>query len=123
MEKKALIVDDSAFMRKIIKNNLILKGYTQILEASSPKEAIKLYKKQNPQLVTMDVIMETSGIDCVKDIKEIDNNANIILVSAMGQEPYIMEGINNGAKDFIVKPFKTEKILEAVTKVEEKMSV
>ena len=123
MEKKALIVDDSAFMRKIIKNNLILKGYTQILEASSPKEAIKLYKKQNPQLVTMDVIMETSGIDCVRDIREIDSNANIILVSAMGQEPYIMEGINNGAKDFVVKPFKTEKILEAVTKVEEKMSV
>ena len=123
MEKKALIVDDSAFMRKIIKGNLKLKGYTQILEASSPKEAIKIYKKQNPQLVTMDVVMETSGIDCVKDIRKIDGNANIIIVSAMGQEPYVMEGINNGAKDFVVKPFNTEKILEAVTKVEEKMNV
>ncbi len=119
MEKKILIVDDSAFMRSMIKNILVKNGYTEILEASSPKEAIAIYKEQNPQIVTMDVIMETSGIDCVKDIKEIDANANIIMVSAMGQEPFIMEGIKNGACDFIVKPFEKKKIIEAVSKIEE----
>ncbi len=114
MNKKVLVVDDSMFMRSLIKNILYANGYTQVLEASSPKEAIKIYKEQRPKVVTMDITMETSGVDCVKDLKKIDNKAKIIMVSALAEEPYIRESFENGACDFIAKPFTVNRVLKAV---------
>jgi len=113
---KVLIVDDSMFMRTIIKEMLKNKNYT-FLEASSPSEAIEIYKREHPQIVTMDVVMKTSGVECVKQLKNIDSNANIVMISSMNQKPIVYESIQSGAKDFIVKPFSKDKVLEVFNKL------
>lgn len=118
MGKKVLIVDDAAFMRMMIKNIITKSGYEVVGEAENAAVAVELYKELKPDLVTMDITMpEMDGIAGVKAIKAIDPNASIIMVSAMGQQAMVMEAIQAGAKDFIVKPFQQERILQAMERV------
>jgi len=116
--KSILIVDDAAFMRMMIKNILSKNGYEIVGEAENGQVAVELYKKLKPDLVTMDITMpEMNGIDGVKAIRGFDPNANIIMCSAMGQQAMVMEAIQAGAKDFIVKPFQQDRILQAIGRV------
>ena len=115
---KILIVDDAAFMRMMIKDILTKNGYEVVAEAANGVEAVELYKSHQPDLVTMDITMpDMDGIEAVKQIKAIDPNAKIIMCSAMGQQSMVMDAIRAGAKDFIVKPFQAERVLEAINKV------
>ncbi|MEW6572637.1 MAG: response regulator [Bacillota bacterium] len=118
MLRRVLIVDDAAFMRMMIKNIITKNGYEVVGEAENGVVAVELYKQLRPDLVTMDITMpEMDGIAGVKAIRAIDPSANIIMVSAMGQQAMVMEAIQAGAKDFIVKPFQQERILQAMERV------
>lgn len=118
MGKRVLIVDDAAFMRMMIKNIITKNGYEVVGEAENGQIALELYKQHKPDLVTMDITMpEMNGIEGVKAIRSIDPSANIIMCSAMGQQAMVMEAIQAGAKDFIVKPFHQERILQAMERV------
>ncbi|AQS59799.1 response regulator [Desulforamulus ferrireducens] len=118
MSKRILIVDDAAFMRMMIKNILTKNGYEVVGEAENGAVAVQLYKELKPDLVTMDITMpEMDGIQGVKAIRGVDPNANIIMCSAMGQQSMVMEAIQAGAKDFIVKPFQQDRILQAIERV------
>jgi len=116
--KRILIVDDAAFMRMMIKNIVTRNGYEVVDEACNAQEAVELYKLHWPDLVTMDITMpDMSGIEGVKAICNIDPNANIIMCSAMSQQHLVMEAIQAGAKNFIVKPFKQEQLIQAIEEV------
>lgn len=118
MGKRILIVDDAAFMRMMIKNIVTKNGYEVIGEAENGQVAVELYKQHKPDLVTMDITMpEMNGIEGVKAIRSIDPGANVIMCSAMGQQAMVMEAIQAGAKDFIVKPFQQDRILQAIERV------
>lgn len=118
MGKNVLIVDDAAFMRMMIKDILTKNGYTIAAEAENGKIAIDKYNEVKPDLVLMDITMpEMDGIQALKGIKAIDPAASVIMCSAMGQQAMVIEAIQSGAKDFIVKPFQAERVLEAVKKV------
>ncbi len=113
-----LIVDDAAFMRMMIKDILSKNGYSVVGEAENGIKAIEKYKETNPDLVIMDITMpEMDGIQAVKQIKAINSAAKIIMCSAMGQQAMVIESIQAGARDFIVKPFQAERVVEAVKKV------
>ncbi|SHJ02928.1 response regulator [Thermoclostridium caenicola] len=113
-----LIVDDAAFMRMMIKDILTKNGYTVIGEAENGLKAVEKYKELNPDLVIMDITMpEMDGIQAVKQIKSLNSAAKIIMCSAMGQQAMVIESIQAGARDFIVKPFRAERVIEAVKKV------
>lgn len=115
---KILIVDDAAFMRMLLKDVLLKYGHEVIGEAGNGIEGYKKYMELKPDLVTLDITMpEVSGIDCLKKIKEADANANVIMCSAMGQQAMVLEAIQAGAKDFIVKPFQADRVAEAIHKV------
>lgn len=117
MSKRVLIVDDAVFMRMMIKDILGKNGFEVVGEAANGALAIEEYKKVEPDIVTMDITMpEMDGIIAVKEIRKIDPNANIIMCSAMGQQAMVMEAIQAGAKDFIVKPFQSERVIEALNK-------
>ena len=118
MDNKILIVDDAAFMRMMIKNGLSQNGYTNLLEASDGQIALDLYKKEQPSLVLMDITMPNlNGIEALKLIKAFDPAAKIVMCSAMGQESMVLEAIESGASDFIVKPFKIDRVLQTVKKL------
>ncbi|NLO39562.1 MAG: response regulator [Ruminiclostridium sp.] len=113
-----LIVDDAAFMRMMIKDILSKNGYTVIGEAENGNKAIEKFKELAPDLVIMDITMpELDGIQAVKQIKGLSPEAKIIMCSAMGQQAMVIESIQAGARDFIVKPFQAERVIEAVKKV------
>ena len=115
---KIMICDDAAFMRMMIKDILTKNGYEIAAEAENGADAVEKYPDAKPDLVLMDITMpDMDGIQALKKIKEIDPNANIIMCSAMGQQAMVIEAIQSGAKDFIVKPFQAERVLEAVKKV------
>ncbi|NLJ72457.1 MAG: response regulator [Syntrophomonadaceae bacterium] len=117
MGKKILIVDDAAFMRMMIKDILSKNGYEIVGEAENGQVAVEKYKDLKPDLVTMDITMpEMDGIAAVKEIKAFDPAATVIMCSAMGQQSMVIDAIQAGAKDFIVKPFQPERVLEAVGK-------
>ena len=118
MAKNILIVDDAAFMRMMIKDILTKNGYNVVGEAENGLKAGEKYNELKPDLVLMDITMpELDGIGALKKIKEADPNARIIMCSAMGQQAMVIESIQAGAKDFIVKPFQGDRVLEAVKKV------
>lgn len=115
--KTVLIVDDAAFMRKMLSDILTKSGYCIIGEASDGNEAYSKYKELQPDIVTMDITMPTcDGITAVKNIIADFPNANIIMCSAMGQQGMVIEAIQSGAKDFIVKPFNVTRVLDALSK-------
>ena len=118
MAKGILVVDDAAFMRMMIKDILVKNGYEVLGEAENGLKAVEKYKELNPDLVIMDITMpEMDGIEAVKEIKKINPSAAVIMCSAMGQQSMVIEAIQSGAKDFIVKPFQADRIIEAVRKV------
>ena len=115
---RVLIVDDAAFMRMMIKDILEKNGYDVVAEANNGIKAVEMYKKERPDIVTMDITMpDMDGIEAVKAIKEFDPSAKIIMCSAMGQQSMVMDAIRAGAKDFVVKPFQPDKVLEALSKL------
>ena len=118
MAKNILICDDAAFMRMMIKDILTKNGYNIAGEAENGQKAVEKYAELKPDLVLMDITMpEMDGIQALKEIKKIDGGAKVIMCSAMGQQAMVIESIQAGAKDFIVKPFQAERVLEAVKKV------
>ena len=118
MGKNILICDDAAFMIMMIKDVLSKNGYTVAGEAENGKIAVDKYNETKPDLVLMDITMpEMDGIQALKKIKETDPGATVIMCSAMGQQAMVIESIQSGAKDFIVKPFQADRVLEAVKKV------
>lgn len=118
MAKSILICDDAAFMRMMIKDVLSKNGYVIAGEAENGVKAIEKYNETRPDLVMMDITMpEMDGIQALKKIKAQDPSANVIMCSAMGQQAMVIESIQAGAKDFIVKPFQGDRVLEAVKKV------
>ncbi|WML43712.1 response regulator [Neobacillus sp. PS3-40] len=118
MAHKILIVDDAAFMRMMIKDILSKNGYQVVGEAADGAQAIEKYKECAPDLVTMDITMpEMDGITALKEIKKVNPNVKVIMCSAMGQQAMVIDAIQAGARDFIVKPFQADRVLEAISKV------
>ena len=118
MAVRVLVVDDAAFMRMMVKDILTKNGYEVVGEAENGMKALEKYQELKPDLVTMDITMpEMDGISAVKEIKKVDPNAKIVMCSAMGQQAMVIEAIQSGAKDFIVKPFQADRVIEAVKKV------
>jgi two-component system chemotaxis response regulator CheY len=116
--KRILITDDTAFMRMTLRNVLEKNGYEVVAEAEDGLQAVEMYSDIRPDLVTMDITMpRMDGIEAIKRIMAIDPDARIIVVSAMGQKALVIEALNSGAKDFIVKPFQPDRIVEALQKV------
>lgn len=114
---RVLVVDDAAFMRLMLKDILQKGGYEIVGEAANGLEAIEQYNKLLPDLVTMDITMPVmEGIDAVKQIKQDHPEARIVMCSAMGQQQMVLMAIQAGAKDFIVKPFQGERVLNALKK-------
>jgi two-component system chemotaxis response regulator CheY len=118
MTNGILIVDDASFMRMMIKDILTKNGFIVLGEAENGLKAVEKYKELIPELVIMDITMpEMDGIQAVKEIKKINSDAKIVMCSAMGQQAMVIEAIQAGAKDFIVKPFQADRVVEAVKKV------
>ena len=118
MGKKILICDDSKFMRMMIKNILIQNSLEVVGEAENGIEAVSQYKELKPDLVTMDIVMPgASGLDAVKEIIDFDPNAKIIMCSALGQQGLLVEAIEAGAMEFVIKPFKPARVMEAINKI------
>jgi len=114
---RVLLVDDASFMRMMLKNILVGSGYEVAGEAENGAKAIELYRTIKPDLVIMDIIMpEMGGIDAVREIVKGDPQAKILMCSSMGQQSLVVEAIQAGAKDFIIKPFQPSNVLEAVKK-------
>lgn len=119
MGKRILVVDDAMFMRMILKNILIKNGYEVCGEAANGIEAIDKYIELRPDLVLLDITMpEMNGIEALKKIKMIEPKAKIIMCSAMGQQSMVIDAIQNGAIDFIVKPFQEDRVLESLHKLD-----
>ncbi|MFC5588418.1 response regulator [Sporosarcina soli] len=117
MGKRILIVDDAAFMRMMIKDILTKNNFEVVGEAADGAQAVEKYMELKPDLVTMDITMpEMDGIAALKSIKEKDPAAKIIMCSAMGQQAMVIDAIQAGAKDFIVKPFQADRVIEAIEK-------
>ncbi len=123
MAVKVLIVDDAMFMRNMIAEIFNGKRYKEeeyqvVAEAENGIEAVEKYKEHNPDIVTMDIVMpEMTGIEALKEIMGMDSGANVIMCSALGQDSLVMEALDAGAKDFIVKPFQPEKVLDVVIRI------
>ncbi|GAB3794718.1 response regulator [Virgibacillus kimchii] len=118
MAKQILVVDDAAFMRMMIKDILTKNGFEVVGEAQDGIQAVEKYKELSPDLVTMDITMpEMDGITALKKIKEENNDAKVIMCSAMGQQAMVIDAIQAGAQDFIVKPFQEDRVIEAIQKV------
>jgi len=115
-----MIVDDAAFMRATLKDIITKGGYTVVCEAVTGKDAVAKYKVHKPDIVTMDITMpDMSGLEALKEIMSINPEVKVIMCSAIGQESNVLVAVKSGAKDFIVKPFKPERVLESFKKVTE----
>jgi len=116
--KTVLVVDDSSLMRRLIKNIVIKNGYEVVGEAVNGKLGVEKYKELHPDLVTLDMVMdEMNGIEALKLIKEENPEANVIMVSSMGQEVIVKEAILAGANNFLIKPFDEKQVIEALSKL------
>ena len=121
MKARVLIADDASFMRQMIREIIEPEGYEVVGEATDGVEAVEQYEQLQPDLVTMDIVMpKRSGIDAVRSILEGTPDACVVMCSALGQETLVMEALQAGAKDFIVKPFKPDNVLSTLKKVLEK---
>ncbi len=115
---KILIVDDAAFMRMMVKDTLTKGGYTDVTEAVDGADAVAKFKEISPDLVIMDITMPNmDGLEALKAIKAENAGANVVMCSAMGQESMVIDAIKSGAKDFIVKPFKPDRVLKTVESI------
>ena len=114
---RILVVDDNAFMRLMLKNMLTGAGHEVVGEAENGIEAVEQFKALGPDLVTLDITMpEADGIEALHNIRAADGSARVIMVSALGQEQKVIESVKGGAKDFVVKPFNEERVLQALGK-------
>ena len=121
MKARVLIADDASFMRQMIREIIEPDGFEVVGEATDGIEAAELYEQLRPDIVTMDIVMpKRSGIDAVKDIVERSPDACVVMCSALGQETLVMEALQAGARDFIVKPFRPDNVLDTLLKVLEK---
>jgi two-component system chemotaxis response regulator CheY len=118
MSRTVLICDDAIFMRTMVGDILSQAGFEVVGEAETGVQAVERYKELRPDLVTMDIVMpDMGGIDAVREITRHDPTARILMCSAMGQQALVVEAIQAGARDFVVKPFQPSRMLEAVTRV------
>ena len=118
MSKKVLITDDALFMRVTLRNILTKGGYEVVAEAVNGVDSVEKYLEHKPDLVTMDITMpEMDGISALREIRKHDPKAVVMMCTSMGQKTMVMEAIAAGAKDFIVKPFQPDKVIEAVQKL------
>ena len=118
MGHTVLVCDDAIFMRTMIADILAAAGYEVIGEAETGTQAVQKYRELKPDLVTMDIVMpDMGGIDAVREICKDDPDAKVLMCSAMGQQALVVEAIQAGAKDFVVKPFQPSRVLEAVQRV------
>lgn len=116
--KRVLVVDDAAFMRMTLKMMLERNGFKVIGEAENGDAGLQKYKELNPDIVTLDITMPVmNGITALKEIKNYDSGAKVVMVSAMGQESYVREAIINGAKSFIVKPFVESHVIKILSAI------
>ncbi len=112
---KILLADDAAFMRKVISDTLSKNGYTELFEAVDGADAVEKFDEVHPDLVILDITMPNlDGLGALKAIRAKDSGANVVMCSAMGQEAMVMDAIQSGAKDFIVKPFKPDRLMKTV---------
>ncbi len=115
---RILIVDDTLFMRTLLKNILFSGGHDIVGEAGDGDEAVSKYKELKPDLVTMDVVMpKMNGIEALKTIKSFDPNARVVMCTAVGQEQMVKLAIKTGARGYIIKPFQAPKVLEEIKNV------
>ena len=115
---KIMLVDDAAFMRMMVKNALTKAGYDNFVEAQDGAEAVRKYGEEKPDMVIMDITMPNmDGLQALKKIRENDPNAKVVMCTAMGQEGMVVDAIKSGAKDFIVKPFNAERIVQTVNTI------
>lgn len=115
---KIMIVDDAVFMRKVIRDLLKANNYTDVVEAQDGLEAVEVYREHTPDLVIMDITMPSlDGIQTVKQLVALNPNVSILMCSAMGQEAMVRDALKHGAKDFVVKPFKPERVISAVERL------
>jgi len=113
-----LVTDDTAFMRLLLQKILTEGGYDVVGEADNGKEAVRLFERHRPDLVTMDITMPIlNGVEALKRIRAIDPDARVLMVSAMGQKNMVMQALREGAQGFLIKPFEKEKVLQAVAEV------
>jgi len=118
MGRNILVVDDASFMRMMLKDILKKHDFNVIDEAPDGAIAVEKYREKRPDLVLMDITMPNmDGIQALKEIKKIDSNAKVVMCSAMGQEAIVIESIKSGAIDFIVKPFKADRVIETLKKI------
>ena len=121
MSKRILIVDDAAFMREMLRDLLTEEGFEIAAEAADGDEAVAAFAEYSPDLVMLDIVMpRKSGLEALREIIANDPDATIVMCSALGQESLVMEALDAGAKDFVVKPFKPERALEVVDKITSK---
>ena len=114
---RVLVVDDAAFMRKMVSDALTKGGHEVVGEAGNGSEAIARFQELKPEVTTLDITMpEKDGITALKEIIELDPSAKIVMCSALGQESKVLESIKSGAKDFVVKPFQADRVLSAIEK-------
>jgi two-component system chemotaxis response regulator CheY len=118
VSRTVLICDDAIFMRTLVADILQQAGFDVVGEAETGVQAVEKYKQLRPDLVTMDIVMpDLGGIDAVREITAYDPDARVLMCSAMGQQALVVEAIQAGAKDFVVKPFQASRVLEAVQRV------
>ena len=114
---KVLIADDAAFMRMMLKDILTKNGHEVVGEAANGIEMLSKYEETQPDIVTLDITMpEMDGLTAIKELRKKHPDANVIMCSAMGQQPMVIDAIQSGAKDFIVKPFQAERVIECLEK-------
>lgn len=118
MSRRVLIVDDAAFMREMLRDILSEAGYEVVAEAADGDQAVASFRECSPDLVTLDIVMpRKSGLEALKEIRALDPGACVVMCSALGQEALVMEALEGGARDFIVKPFKPDQALAVIEKV------
>ena len=118
MALRVMVVDDALFMRNMLKDIFARAGYDVVAEAEDGVMALELYQEIKPDLVTMDIVMpKKSGIEALQDIMAVDPEACVVMVSALGQDSLVLDAVESGAKDFIVKPFKEDNVIEIVKRI------
>jgi two-component system, chemotaxis family, chemotaxis protein CheY len=118
MEARILITDDTIFTRTVLKSILSANGFKAILEAGNGEEAVRQYKQFKPDVVLMDITMPImDGLTALREIRTFDPDAKVIMCTALGQKNMVVDAIKSGARDFIVKPFQSNRVLESVTRV------
>ncbi|MGW8312833.1 MAG: response regulator [Desulfuromonadales bacterium] len=118
MALRVMVVDDALFMRNMLKDILLRAGYEVVAEAENGEMVLNLFLEHKPDLVTMDIVMpKKSGVEALQDIMAAHPEACVVMVSALGQDSLVLEAVEAGARDFIVKPFKEDKVLETIRRV------